>query len=237
MAKENKKMLKELFSKLGPEVLTEDVLDEITEVFNGAVDMKTAALRETIQEELEVKNREELAEFKTNLVETADKFLEEAVSEYIVEDDKINMAIENEIYSNLFTGLKEVFAENNLKLPAKDARMVDRLQEQIESLKEDLNTSKSEVFELREEVLKEASLRVFAEETSDLTENEVTKLQKIMEEVEFDTVESLKTKIDIFKKNFLKESEGSEDDDEKVVSESLSTSVDRSKGDRYAAML
>jgi len=232
--KEIKKLLKETFSKLGPDVLTDDVLTEMVEVFEGAVEMKAAENRETIQEELEVKNREELADFKSNLVETADKFLEEAVSEYLVEDDKIGMAVENEVYSKLFTGIKEVFAENNLTLPAKDGKMIDRLKEQIDSLKSELNESKSEVFELREDVLKEAALRVFNEETSDLTENEVEKLQKIMEEVEFDTVESLQSKIEIFKKNFLKEDVST---DGEVIDETVKKKADTSKGRQMASWL
>ena len=77
------------------------------------------------------------------------------------------------------------------------------LEEQIDSLKSEVNTKVQEIMEKDEEILKEQCRSVFYRSTSDMTEVQIDELRQLIEDVEFDTAESFEKKLTIMKEKFM----------------------------------
>lgn len=200
------KLKKLLEGVLEKDVLTEELMDNIGELFENAVTVKVAKMKKSLQEEVKDDVREELGEFKEKLIETMDKWLNSLADE-IIQENRVEIVenMQHEINQKLVEGIVNVFDSHNISLPKSTRNALDEITEEKDSLQERLNETISENLMLKDEVLKNRGLLVFAEETETLTFTQKEKLKTLLEDVDIDDLDEFRRKIKLTKDHFLSE--------------------------------
>jgi hypothetical protein len=223
--------LKDLFKSVDPKILTEDVEAKLNGVFEAAVTAQVATLKEEIEEKLIEETKNELSEFKENLINKLDEYTKLVCEDYLNENaDELESVMKVQLLENLVKGIAGVFKDAGLQLPKGGKNLAEELETKVNELKEEVNDLVEENLTLKEEAQRQAGLRVWAESTKDMPLDQQEKLKKLMEDVEFEDAESLREKIKIMSESFLNTDEKDEDESHVITEDDKSfLSGDESK--------
>lgn len=227
----NVKFKEDLDALVDSEVtLSEGFREKAATIFEAAFTTKVAEEVERLEEQYEEKLAESTEEMKNDLVEKVDGYLNYVVEQWM-EDNRL--AVENglrtEIAEDFMAALKSVFTEHYIQVPEAKVDLVDSLAEQVDELQEQLGKVTEDNIKLSESVKTLKRNAVIAEASEGLTLAQAEKLNKLAENVEFDSEESFAKKVETIKESYFKaeapviaeEVEESEGDDAPVVSSPL----------------
>ena len=192
------------------EDLSEEFKTKATSIFEAAVIARVNDEIDQITEALTEKFAEELESYKEGMVEKVDAYLSYVVENWMEEN---KLAVENglrtEIAEDFMAGLKDLFKEHYIEVPEEKYDVIGELQAKVTDLEENLNSQISNNVELNTEVTDLRKKIIIKEMSKDLAETEVSKLNKLLEGVEFDSEELYKDKVAVIKENyFAKDDEG-----------------------------
>lgn len=200
------KEFKQLFSEaVDANLLTEEKVKELAELFNTAVEVETAKKKDSIRLELEEAATKELTGFKEKLVEKLDAYLSMVAEEWlaanklaIVSNTKLN------INENLVKGFMEVLKKNNVNVPEADAGAVAKLEEKLKEVTGKLNTM-TEKFITEQKKSEKVVLRTaFEESVKGLSANQIEQVKTLIGDMDFTSVEQIHKKVGFIKENVLK---------------------------------
>jgi hypothetical protein len=210
-------MLEKLFESLDEKVFTNDLKESLETSFNEAVELKAIELAESkISEKTELL-KEEMDNFKEDLVELAEKreskileqvdsYLEKVVDEFVTEaEEKLSETIVNEKADLMIEAFDSMLIAGGVDIQkiveAKETSDIEnKLEESIEKYDE-LVEENIELRKKEEELLK---LGVIAEMQSDLSIIESSKFAKLAELVEFSKDSSYIEKLETIKESVQK---------------------------------
>lgn len=184
--------------------LSESFREKAATIFEAAFSSKVAEEVERLEEQYEEKLEESTEELKNELVEKVDGYLNYVVEQWM-EDNRL--AVENglrtEIAEDFMSALKSVFTEHYIQVPEAKVDMVDALAEQVDELQEQLGKVTEDNIKLSESVKTLSREAVIAEASTGLTLAQAEKLNKLAENVEFDTAESFAKKVETIKESYF----------------------------------
>jgi chemotaxis regulatin CheY-phosphate phosphatase CheZ len=216
MNEELKKILSEMAKEfqLSDENL-EKVVDKLSKIFESAVDAKVSVIITEKEDEYRGELLKEATETKENLVDTLDRYLEEAVENYALDfGDVMVNATKAELFESFTKSLKEAYENHGLKLEEGSEKVVSELKSTAEELKEQVNDYVNENIQLKESLLAEKVKTVFIQETIGMTELDREKLKDLLAESDFSDAETAREKIVIMKEHFV-----DHDDNEETLTE------------------
>ena len=186
------------------ESLSEGFRSKAATIFEAAVKSKVAdkvvELEESYQQQLD----ESMEQYREELVEKVDEYMSYAVQEYIEENRlAIESGIRAEMAESFMQSLKTVFVEHYVDVPESKIDLVDELGAKVEELEEELETSTKEFFSLQEQVAELQRERCIAEAAEGLTSTEAEKLKSLVEDIDFDSVESFEKKVTTIKESYF----------------------------------
>lgn len=184
--KESYDMSDDIEALVSGEDLSEEFQNKAKVVFEAAVSAKVSE----IKEELESQKRDEIVEasneIKDELVEKVDSFLGYVAEEWVKDNElAIERGLKSELTENFITGLKDLFEDHYVEVPSDKLDVVDELAGKVEEVEQRLNEEVSKNIDLtasNEELVKD---KVVREVSQDLTEQEVEKLGKLIEDIDF----------------------------------------------------
>lgn len=174
--------------------LSPEVKANFSAVFEATVKAHAVKLAEshilTIAEKAEVeveKNKEE-AETKAEkkLEESASKFFDYLAKEWLTENQiAVDKGIKADLFESLFAGMKDLFVEHNVTLPAESVDVVAELEEALaEEQAQTANLFESNTA-LTAEVAGMKRAKLIEESTRELTESQKEKVSDLVEGVTF----------------------------------------------------
>lgn len=206
-AKEKEVVLEDETIDLSPifgEDLSEEFRQKATSIFEAAVIARVNNEIERITTALEEKYSAEIVEYKDNIVEKVDSYLNYVVENWMEENQ---LAIENglrtEIAEDFITGLKVLFKEHYIEVPEEKYDVIGELQSKVEDLEENLDVQLENNVNLNAEVSELKKQLIIKEMTDDLADTEVNKLGKLLEGVEFENDEIYREKVKVIKENYF----------------------------------
>lgn len=186
------------------EEISEEFKTKVETVFEAAVGARLEVEKARIEEEAEDKFNSLIEEFKGELSEKVDEYLSYAVEQW-VEENKI--ALENglkiEIFENFFSGLKTLFAENNVSIPNEEVSLVGELKAKVDELETRVNEEIEKNINLskvNEELEREQAFRTVAE---GLAVSQVEKLKSLSENISYEGVAEYSKKLAIIKETYF----------------------------------
>lgn len=186
------------------EDLSEEFKTKATSIFEAAVIARVNSEMEKIYAKLDEQNTAQLAEFKTNLIEKVDSYLNYVVEQWMDENQlQVESGLRAEISEDFMVGLKNLFQEHYIEVPEEKVNVVEELQTVAGELEERLNEEIQKNVAATKELAELKAAAIFEEQTKDLAATEVEKLKKLVEGVEFGNEELYREKVSVIKENYF----------------------------------
>jgi len=204
---------------VGGEDLSEEFKSKAKVVFEAAISAKISE----IKEELESQKRDEVVEasneIKEELVNKVDSFLGYVAEEWVKDNElAIERGLKSELTENFIQGLKSLFEDHYVEVPDDKLDVVDELASKIEEVEAKLNEEVSKNIDLTSERDELVRNKVVSEVSSDLTESEIEKLTRLIEDLDQD--EDFESNVKTIKESYFSDSKEKLQLDEEVVSDS-----------------
>jgi len=199
------KMKEDLDALLSGENLSEEFVQKASTIFEAAV----IARAEEVIAEAEVALTEQfeaaVEEIKEDLAAKVDDYLNYMVEEWMKENElAIEKGLRAEIVEDFITGLKGLFEEHYIDIPADKVDVIGELTDKVDELESALNEQISKGVELTKELNEQKKIEAIYTACEGLTQTQVEKLKSLAEGVEFTTEEEFASKLTTLKESYFK---------------------------------
>lgn len=189
------------------EELSEEFKTKATSIFEAAVIARVNDEMEKVTTRLEEQAVLQLEEFKNDLVEKVDSYMNYVVEQWMEENElAIESGLRTEIAEDFISGLKTLFKEHYIEVPEEKYDVLDELQTKAEELESKLNEAIDQNVQTSKELNALKQAMVLEEQTKDLAATEVAKLKKLVEGVEFENEDLYRDKVVVIKENYFPKS-------------------------------
>lgn len=184
------------------EHLSEDFKVKAASLFEAVVTARVTAEVQEIEEEIASQAEAFVEEYKSELVESVDKYLSYVSDQWMAQNElAIENGLKNEVTESFIKGLKGVFVEHYIDMPEEKYDVLSEMQQKIDTLEEQLNTEINEKIEVKALADGIQRQRVFEQVCEDLAQTETEKFASLVEEVSFD--ENYEQKLRVIKENYF----------------------------------
>jgi hypothetical protein len=192
-----------LVSLLGEDV-PDSLVNQLDAIFEAAVSDRVERKVASIVEEVDENVKTYLDTVTESLVEKVDDYLDYVVEEWMTDNAvAVEQGIKTQIAENFIGGLKNLFENHYIDVPSEKYNVLDELYAQNRDLENKLNESVKYNMDLRKEVSLTECAGIFVAETRDLADTQVSKLQNLMENVNFNTPEEYREKLVAIRENYM----------------------------------
>jgi hypothetical protein len=187
--------------------LSEEFKDKAATIFEAAVKTRIQEQTKILEAQYEEKLSAETETVKEAMVEKVDSYLNYVVEEWMKENElAVERGIRTEIAEDFITGLKDLFKEHYIDVPEEKYNVLDDLTNQNKKLEEKLNEQISKNVDLSKEVSSSAKAKAINEVASDLADTEKEKFEKMAENVEYDSADKFREKLETIKESYFPKS-------------------------------
>ena len=208
--------IQEILNKYFSDLLTEDVSTEVETMFEALVEAKVAekvaVVVEAKEKELTESCTADLAEWKSELVEKLNDFVGLTVDDFLVENEAVvTENIKAHTADKIMSGMMDLFKECHIEIPESDINVVADLKESVDSLTTQLNESVLGKLDSDKQVVEYEKAIKFKELTEGLADTESEKVMALVENMNFENVEDMSTKVGIIIENVKTDNSTDED--------------------------
>jgi len=220
--------------------LTEDFKSKASALFEAAVANKIITIKEELENTYEEALQEEIVYVRDSLIEKIDNYLTYVVEDWMTENQEyVDIKLRTEIAENFMNELKNLFVESYIEVPESKVDLVDSLSEDVETTKRELLAISEERDTLASQIIELQREKIVSEATSDFTSTQTSKFIKLLEGIEFVDASNFKSKVQVIKEYFFDEDveeksapvleESSSDETEIIVEGEVDPQADLSK--------
>jgi hypothetical protein len=187
--------------------LSEEFKDKAATIFETAVKTRIQEQTKILEAQYEDKLSSEKETVKEAMVEKVDSYLNYVVEEWMKENElAVERGIRTEIAEDFITGLKDLFKEHYIDVPEEKYNVLDDLTNQNKKLEDKLNEQIAKNVDLSKEVSSSAKAKAIDEVASDLADTEKEKFEKMAENVEYDSADKFREKLETIKESYFPKS-------------------------------
>lgn len=188
----------------GNEDLSEEFRGKASSLFEAMVTARVANQIQNIEEGLISEAAELMEEFKADLTEKVDSYLNYVIEKW-VEDNAL--AVENglrtDIAESFINGMKNLFAEHYIDVPEEKYDVLGEMQAQLEEVSAKLDEQISANVELHNNNVALMKDGVFAVVSEDLAKTDAEKFKSLVADVEFENADIFEEKLNVIKENYF----------------------------------
>jgi len=214
------------------EHLSEEFKTKAAGIFEAVVTARVTSEMEAIEAELKEEAEAAQASFQEDMVDKIDSYLAYVAENWMRENElAVEKGLRTEITEDFIKGMKTLFEEHYIEVPADKYDVLGEMQSQIDELKTKLDESIVEKLEIVSEKTDLLRSKVLSESSTDLTITEAEKLAKLVESVEFDSEEVFAEKVAVIKENYFPKVKATDDDkmqdtlDESFITENSTMNI------------
>ena len=184
--------------------LSEEFKEKAATIFETAVKTRIQEQVKVLEAQYEEKLSKETETVKEAMVEKVDSYLNYVVEEWMKENElAVERGIRTEIAEDFITGLKDLFKEHYIDVPEEKYNVLDDLTNQNKKLEDKLNEQIAKNVDLSKEVSQSAKAKAIDEVASDLADTEKEKFEKMAENVEYDSADKFREKLETIKESYF----------------------------------
>jgi hypothetical protein len=186
------------------EELTEEFKEKATTIFEAAVMVRVNEEVARIEEEFASKLEEATATQIEGLVEQVDGYLGYIAEQWIAQNElALENGIKSEIVESFINGMKGLFEEHYIDVPAEKYDILGEMETKIETLESKLDEQLATNVELTKQISESARTQIVAEAAEGLSDVETEKFQALAEELTFESAESFSTKVKTIRESYF----------------------------------
>ena len=184
--------------------LSEEFKEKAATIFETAVKTRIQEQVKVLEAQYEEKLSKETETVKEAMVEKVDSYLNYVVEEWMKENElAVERGIRTEIAEDFITGLKSLFKEHYIDVPEEKYNVLEDLTNQSKDLEAKLNEQIEKNVNLSKEVSEFHKKQAILEVTADLAETEKEKFVSMAENVEYDSAEKFREKLETIKESYF----------------------------------
>jgi len=221
----------------GNEDLSEEFRGKASSLFEAMVTARVANQVQSIEESLISEAAELMEEFKADLTEKVDSYLNYVIEKW-VEDNAL--AVENglrtDIAESFINGMKNLFAEHYIDVPEEKYDVLGEMQAQLEEVSAKLDEAIAANVELHNNNVDLMKEGVFAVVAEDLAKTDAEKFKSLVADVEFENADIFEEKLNVIKENYFPTSKSTTLVEDKLEDEGVEV-LDESTVSKYVQAL
>ena len=184
--------------------LSEEFKDKAATIFETAVKTRIKEQTKILEAQYEEKLASEKETIKEAMTEKVDSYLNYVVEEWMKENElAVERGIRTEIAEDFITGLKDLFKEHYIDVPEEKYNVLDDLTNQNKKLEDKLNEQIEKNVELSKKVSDADRHTIVAEISDDLADTEKEKFTSMAENVEYDSADKFREKLETIKESYF----------------------------------
>jgi len=212
---QDKKLIKKMISKekmkedmdalLSGENLSEEFVTKAATIFEAAVVARAEEVIAEAEAQLQEQFEAAVEEIKEDLATKVDGYLNYMVEEWMQENElAVEKGLRAEIVEDFIGGLRNLFVEHYIDIPADKVDVVEELTSKVEELEASLNEQINKGVELTKELNEQRKIEAIYTACEGLSQTQVEKLKSLAENVEFTTEEEFVGKLNTLKESYFK---------------------------------
>jgi hypothetical protein len=199
------KMKEDMDALLSGENLSEEFVQKASTIFEAAVIARAEEVIADVETELMEQFEAAVEEIKEDLAAKVDDYLNYMVEEWIKDNEiAIEKGLRAEIVEDFIGGLRDLFVEHYIDIPADKVDVVEELTTKVEELEAALNEQINHGVELSKELTEQKKIEAIYTACEGLTQTQVEKLKSLAEGVDFTTEDEFVTKLSTLKESYFK---------------------------------
>ena len=178
------------------EELSEEFQEKAKTIFEAAINSKVAKIEEALEIDHVKALTEEVAEFKNELTERVDSYLEYVASEWMQENQlAVDQGLKGELSESFMTGLKGLFEEHYVSVPEDKYDVLESMVNKLDEMEEKLNEQIDKNVNLNKRLAESTSDGILSDVSEGLAVTQKEKLASLAESVEFETENDYREKL------------------------------------------
>lgn len=199
------KMKEDIDALLAGENLSEEFAVKATTIFEAAVVARAEEVVAMVESELHEQFQVAVEEIKEDLAAKVDDYLNYMVEEWVKDNEiAIEKGLRAEITEDFINGLRNLFVEHYIDIPAEKVEVVEALASKVEELEAALNEQINVSVELTKSLNEQKKIEAIYTACEGLSQTQVEKLKSLAEGVEFTTEEEFASKVETLKESYFK---------------------------------
>jgi hypothetical protein len=206
MEKNMKKKMKEDIDALFADdsTISEDFKSKASTIFEARVMDRVAQIQEELDQKYAAMFEETVQEISQDLTNKVDDYLNYVVEQWIEQNEiAIESGLRSELTEEFIAGLRNLFAEHYIDVPAEKVDLVDELAGKVEELEGKLNEEIERGMSFKKALVESRKAEITREVTEGLTATQVEKIKSLAESVEFSTEEEYQQKLETIRENYF----------------------------------
>lgn len=184
--------ISEEFKSKAATIFEARVLDRVTQIAEETEARYAGMLEEAVEA------------VKADLTEKVNDYLSYVVEQWIADNEiAIETGLRSELTEDFISGLRNLFAEHYIDVPAEKVDLVEELASKVEELEANLNEEIERGIETKKALVESRKQEIAREISEGLTATQVEKIKSLAESVEFSTEEEYKDKLEAIRENYF----------------------------------
>jgi hypothetical protein len=184
--------------------ISEEFKSKVTTIFEARVQDRIAQIAEETEARYAGMLEEAVEAVKTDLTEKVNDYLSYVVEQWMADNEiAIESGLRAELTEDFIAGLRNLFAEHYIDVPAEKVDLVEELATKVEELEGKLNEEIERGIETKKALVESRKHEITREVTDGLTATQVEKIKSLAESVEFSTEEEYKEKLETIRENYF----------------------------------
>jgi hypothetical protein len=199
-----KGMKEDIDALLQGEQLSEEFVSKATTIFEARVIDRVNQIEEQIEERYASMLEEAVDAIKTDMEDKVNDYLSYVVEQWIESNEiAIETGLRSELTEEFISGLRNLFAEHYIDVPAEKVDIVEELAEKVQELEMKLNEEIDRNIQINRSLTESRIEQITYEVSDGLTDTQVEKIKSLAESVEFSTEEEYKQKLETLRENYF----------------------------------
>ena len=206
---------------LAGEELSEEFRDKAKTIFEAALNARAKEIQEALDIQMQETISEEVELFKTELQERVDSYLEYVSAEWIEENSlQVEAGLKSEMTESFLEGMKGLFEEHYVSIPEDKYNVVESMVDKLDEMESKLNEQIEKNIALNGRLAESVADVILSDVSEGLAVNQKEKLASLAENVEFESENNYRGKLETLKESyFTKKAVAQNDSDLQSLSE------------------
>jgi len=184
--------------------ISEEFKSKVSTIFEARVEDRVTQIEEEIETRYAGMLEEAVESVKADLTEKVDDYLSYVVEQWMEENEiAIETGLRAELTEDFIGGLRNLFAEHYIDVPAEKVDLVDELAGKVEELESKLNEEIERGVSYAKALVESRKNEIAREIGEGLTATQAEKIKSLAESVEFSTEDEYKSKLDTIRENYF----------------------------------
>ena len=186
------------------DTISEEFKGKVSTIFEARVNDRVLQIQEEIENQYAGMLEEAIDTIKTDLTEKVDDYLSYVVEQWMAENQiAVESGLRAELTEDFIGGLKNLFTEHYIDVPADKVDLVEELASKVEELESKLNEEIESGIQLKKSLVESQKTEIAHEVCEGLTATQAEKVKSLAESVDYSTEEEYKDKLETIRENYF----------------------------------